>query len=575
MTFWILRNFRKNAKNREISREKPMEMEKGVVDSIDAEEIIKSYERHKQRKKAWIVVLCVILVLVLGCGGICTAAMLRETVLGNTSVMGVDMSGLTLAQAQEKWEQAEPCRHVSLDLLCRGTGPDGAETTEKIGEVTLEEMGISVEAKEAARAAWNAGHGGNLLENGWALVYSWWKSVDVMPRLDVDKTVMSRRAADLAEELNCTVVDGAWRLAEDGLYLTKPQDGRKISAAVLCRELEDHAGRGDLGGVECQFDQVQAQTLDIAALHQELAGSVKSALYDRTTGEAGESRIGVAFNVADMEAELEAAVPGQEFLTSAKVEYPKVSHEELTECMFRDVLGTYTTYVSGTWGRRTNVRLAAEKINGRVYNPGEEFWYNATVGQRTAERGFQPAPAYFKGQTVDEIGGGICQVSSTLYYATLLGDLQIVQRYAHQFAPAYIAFGCDATVSWNGPDYAFRNNTDYPIKIVTVYSDDNNLTCTIYGTKTDDHTVKMESYTRSVESWQTWYKADAGVPLGEQVVEQTPYTGYYVEAYRCRYDGEGNLIERVFENKSDYDKRDKVILVNPMDGALTHNPVIE
>lgn len=552
-----------------------MEIERGVVDSIDTEEIIKSYERHKRRKKVWIAVLSAVLVLVLGCGGICGAAMMRDTIFAKTCVMSVDMSGLTAAQAEERWEQEQPCLHTTIDLLQTVKDEDGAETTEKIGEVTLAEMGISVDAQQAARAAWNACHGGNLLENGWALVRSWCRTADVMPPLDVDQAAMTQRAAGLAEELNCTVVNGGWRLSEEGLWLTKPLDGRKISADTLCKDMSEHIMRRDLGEVVCQFDQVQAQALDVAALHKELAGKVKSALYDRTTEQAGESRIGVEFNVEAVEAELAAAVPGREFLTSAEVEYPKVSHEELEECMFRDVLGTYTTYVSGTWGRRTNVRLAAEKINGCVYNPGEEFWYNATVGQRTAERGFQPAPAYFRGQTVDEIGGGICQVSSTLYYATLLGDLQIVKRYAHQFAPAYITFGCDATVSWNGPDYAFRNNTDYPIKIETVYSDDNNLTCTIYGTKTDDHTVKMESYTRSVESWQTWYKADASVPLGEQVVEQTPYTGYYVEAYRCRYDGDGNLIERVFENKSDYDKRDKIILVNPEDGALTHNLVIE
>lgn len=552
-----------------------MEMEKGSVDNIDAAEIIKSYERYKRRRKAWIAVLCVVLALVLGCGGICTAALLKNTVFGNTSVLGVDVSGLTFAQVQEKWEREEPCAFVTVPLLYTTEEPDSGTTTEKLGEVTLKEMGISVAPESAARTAWDAGHGGNLLENGWALVMSWCRHLDAVPQLDVDEGQMRQRAAALAEELNCTVVDGAWRLEREGLYLTKPMDGRKISAGALCDDMESRLSRGDLSGVECRFEQVKAQPLDIAALHEELTGEVTSALYDRDTGEAGESRIGVAFDIADIEAEFAAAAPGREFLTSAQVEFPKVSHEELEECMFRDVLGTYTTYVSGTWGRRTNVRLAAEKINGCVYNPGEEFWYNATVGQRTAARGFQPAPAYLRGQTVDEIGGGICQVSSTLYYATLLGDLQVVKRYAHQFAPAYITFGCDATVSWNGPDYAFCNNTDYPIKIETVYTDDNNLTCTIYGTKTDDHTVKMESYTRSVTSWQTWYRADETVPLGEQVVEQTPYTGYYVEAYRCRYDGEGNLIERVFENKSNYDKRDKIVRVNPMDGALTHNPVIQ
>ena len=136
------------------------------------------------------------------------------------------------------------------------------------------------------------------------------------------------------------------------------------------------------------------------------------------------------------------------------------------------------------------MKLSASTINGYVLNCGEVFSYNGAVGQRTAARGYQAAPAYVKGETVDEIGGGICQTSSTLYLACLRGNLEITERHAHRYIPAYIAAGMDATVSWGGPDYKFTNNTDYPIKIVTEYQGDY-LTVKLLGTNVTGIAAKI------------------------------------------------------------------------------------
>ena len=248
----------------------------------------------------------------------------------------------------------------------------------------------------------------------------------------------------------------------------------------------------------------------------------------------------------------------------AEVEFPTVSTEELEECMFRDVLGTYTTKCAGPWGRHQNIKLAAAAINGRIYNPGEEFWYNSAVGQRTAARGYQEAGVYEGGRTTTGIGGGICQVSSTLYYAVLLSDLDIVLRYCHMFNPGYMPIGCDATVSWGGPDFAFRNSRDYPIKIVTSYNDNTNeVTCTILGTKVDDHYVVMTNAVLGVTDYQTVYQESPDVAPGEEVIDQYGHTGYYVRTWRNIYDGDGNLLSSRVEADSHYDVGNKIILVAP------------
>ena len=493
----------------------------------------------------------------IACVIICVVAANMQTVFGGVSVLGVDMGGMTPEQAEKAWaEHAQ----AAYDRACIDLTVDG----ESVCTLSLGELGVSVTDPEASRTAWNACHSGRFFRDGYHLVYSWFAPRTLVPgRLDVDRVALKTAVETNVSQLDFTVVDGAYELMKDGpqgegLYLTKPRDGKLIDTDKLTKDLRENLESGDLSGVACDYRQQNAAQIDVQKIYDELHGPVVGARYDHSTGEPTRSHVGVEFDVTAVQAQLDAQSEGSTFLAEAQVEFPEVSTEELEQCMFRDVLGTYTTKVTGSASRIGNVKLAAQNCNGRVYNPGDEFWYNATVGQRTRERGFGEAPAYLLGQTVMEVGGGICQVSSTLYYATLLANLRIVQRYAHQFAPGYITWGCDATVSWNGPDYAFANNTAYPIKIVSAWNN-NNLTMTILGTKVDDTYVKMESYTRSSTPYQVEYRYNEALVGQEDVTIQTAYTGYLVETYRCVYDGNDNLLSRTYEAKSNYDKRDAII----------------
>jgi len=394
--------------------------------------------------------------------------------------------------------------------------------------------------------------------------------VDVTPQLDVDEAKLTAACEQLSDTVGCTVTDGGYRLAEgEGLYITKPQDGEKLDAAALRAELAQRFESRDLSAaarsVECVFAAHTAAPMDVQALHDEIAGTMAAAICDKSTGKPTQSRVGVQFDVETVQKQLDAAQPGEEFLADAQVQFPPAATEELEQAMFRDVIGTCTTTCAGPWGRRQNIKLASAAINGRIYNPGEEFWYNATVGQRTEARGFQPAAAYSGGKTVTSIGGGICQVSSTLYYSALMADLQIVLRYAHMFDPGYMPVtGCDATVSWGGPDFAFRNSTNYPIKITTSYNDETNqLTITLLGTKTDDHYVEMTNQFLSYSERKTVYQESESVAPGTTEVEQYGHNGYAVQTYRNVYAGDGTLLRSTKEAYSDYDRADKIILVAP------------
>lgn len=118
--------------------------------------------------------------------------------------------------------------------------------------------------------------------------------------------------------------------------------------------------------------------------------------------------------------------------------------------------------MSGSSNRKFNVKLSAEACNGVILMPGEEFSYNNTTGSRSADKGYLPAPVYSGGASVDETGGGICQTSSTIYYAVLHTTLEIVERHAHMYSVGYVPDGMDATVYFGLSDFRFKNNTDYP-----------------------------------------------------------------------------------------------------------------
>ena len=515
-------------------------------------------------KTAGLVIGIVLGVLVLGYGAACAAAQMvyGHAALPNTTVLGLDVSGMSAQEAEQLWQEkgAAALESTAIDLTREG---------QTVGSVTLAELGVTVKPLYISRAAGCDSASDDPLTvagSGWTLLCSYLRPTDVTPQLDVDGATLTDTCETLADTLDCTLVDGSYRLENgQGLYITKPRDGEKLDGGALRTLLEQRLAARDLSPAECVYRARQAAALDVQALHDELEGKTVSAVCDKATGRPTQSHVGVTFDTAAVQSQLDAAAPGTEFLADAEVQFPAVTTEELETAMFRDVLGTSTTKCAGPWGRHQNIRLAAKAINGNIYNPGEEFWYNAAVGQRTEARGFQPAAAYSGGRTVTSIGGGICQVSSTLYYATLLSDLKIVLRYAHMFDPGYMPVtGCDATGSWGGPDFAFRNDTDYPIKIVTSYNDDTNeLTVTIMGTRVNDNYVVMTNQFLSYSEFKVVYKEDESVSSGDQVVDQYGHNGYEVRTYRNVYDGDGKLLRSTVEATSDYDRGDKIILVAP------------
>lgn len=166
---------------------------------------------------------------------------------------------------------------------------------------------------------------------------------------------------------------------------------------------------------------------------------------------------------------------------------------------FRDTLGQYDSPHAGTKNGILNLQLVCDLLDGHILQPGEEFSYNAVIGERTAERGFRPGPSYSGTRMVNTIGGGVCQGSSALNVCVLYADLEITERVSHGYVVGYTPIGQDAAVSWStNTDYRFRNNTNFPI-MIRAELDSKFLKIKLLGTDEKDYYIELKS-TRGQDS---------------------------------------------------------------------------
>ena len=528
-------------------------MEKGKREAQSPDNNMKN-----SKKKAILIAGIVLAVLVVGYGALSALAITSDTVYPKVDVAGIAVGGLSGSEAEAvlSEELADVYDTTGIDLMLDGN---------VAATLTLSELGANADAEAAAQQAYAYGRSGSKLLWGWDYGKCLLSGMSLMPRTDPDPGAVSRAVNAACDGLDLVQPAQYYRVDENDeehIFFTKPFDGRTVDREALISAVTEELQSGILAPVECVYTTIPAEKLDLEAIHTELSGQMTNASYDKATGEIIPHVMGVEFSVADVEEALKNAADGEEVAVSATVNYPEVTTEDLTANLFRDVLGSCTTRVTGTANRRSNVRRAADTINGLVLLPGEVFSYNGSVGKRTAANGYLPAPAYVAGETVDEIGGGICQVSSTLYYACLKGNLKIVERWAHRYAPSYIPLGMDATVSWGGPDFKFENDTAYPIRIDISWQS-NNITINVRGTNVTGNYATMTYVTLSTTPWETVYEEDPTIAPGTQSVKTTAYTGIKVQSYQHHYDKNGNLIKTEFEATSDYKHRNKVILVAP------------
>lgn len=240
---------------------------------------------------------------------------------------------------------------------------------------------------------------------------------------------------------------------------------------------------------------------------------------------------------------------------------PKISAASAKEKY--KTISSFTTNTTANQNRNTNVRLAAEAINGTVIKPGQEFSFNGTVGQRTEAKGYKGAAAYNNGEVVQEIGGGVCQVSTTLYNAVFKAGLKISSRRSHTFEPSYVTPGRDATVSWDQPDFKFINNSSTAIGLRASYADQK-VTVSVYGIPILEDGITWDLDSKKVEDLGTpnpTYEEDQTLQPGAEVTKSKGSAGSRWETYKIVYKN-GKEISRELDHKTTYKGHTPVVRRN-------------
>lgn len=249
-------------------------------------------------------------------------------------------------------------------------------------------------------------------------------------------------------------------------------------------------------------------------------------------------------------------------------EHPQVDEETLSN--MGEISSFTTAFNAGEINRSHNLQMAANGINGSVIAPQEVFSFNQKVGKRTLEKGYRDAMIIVGGKFEPGLGGGVCQVSSTLYNACLLAGLDIVERSNHALAVAYVPLGQDATVVYGLQDFKFRNNTGYPIYLRAV-TGGGRLTINVYGKLTAKQNIKVSHVVDQTLAFRTITELDPQLQPGEQRVEHAGSPGYVVRSFRTYYDAFGNVLKRQQLARDTYRPLNKVIKQGP-DANTGPNP---
>lgn len=519
--------------------------------------------KAKGRKSLW-AALSIAGLLICAYVGLCAYVFFSGRILPNVTVGHIDLSQMTWNEARAAVENGTLA--IDNKVIPFTYGNRGA------GEIPG--SWVQVDAAQAATDALAVGRDSSPLAYGARFLLQLGQSTSLeLPVTATDSG--AHQLSALLREMDQPVTQTTYIITEEGIELIKGIPGYTYDPDQVSHQILKAFSAAALGSTipELHFEPTctQPDALDWESFSRQVYVEPVSASFNTETYEIEPSVTGVSLDTTLAQQLYDDAGAGSTVTIPFTFTEPEVTTEALEATLFADLLGEATSRVSGIANRKQNVKLAAEMVNGTILLPEDIFAYNVCTGPRTLENGFLPAPSYVKGLTVNEVGGGICQVSSTVYYATLMANLKIVERQNHSYAVGYVPDGLDATVFFGTLDFRFQNDTEYPIKIVTSSYDKNGsrwLNVKIYGTKTDDTYVKMECNELSSTPHKVIYKADATIPVGTLKEEVTPYRGRKVEVYRCVYAEDGTLISRTLESVNNYKKRDQVFLYNPADAHL-------
>ncbi|MEA4823424.1 MAG: VanW family protein [Clostridiaceae bacterium] len=480
----------------------------------------------------------------------------HEGVLDGVTLMGEPIAGLSrdeVLAVAENWV-SERLSEKTLALHVGGT----------IFTVRPEDAAYSCDIGNAVGEAVSYGREGSLFARFIQQMRAKNGGYDVKLRFSYDAAHLAEVAGNVAATMEIPYVPSSYWMTDDTVTIDVGHMGRRVDADALADALTARFDCADFAPLWFPVTTLNPVPLDLATIEQRADISPVNASFDETDPQRAtifDESPGRDFDREAAEKKIESGEGtgeyGSVFTFARTVVEPEVTRASLTAMLYRDVLANRSTKLNtANIGRTANVRIACERVNGTILGVGETFSYNNTVGERTYAQGFQDATIFLEGEKVEDVGGGICQVSSTLYMAATRADLEIVERANHRFAVSYTPLGEDATVYYGGVDFRFRNDTNFPIRVECTLK---GSTVTVRLIGTDEYPERStELVTQILSVTEPEDVETVNAMLGEAYCERTTagQRGYTTITYRVTYEN-GIEIARTVENRSYYQKEDR------------------
>ena len=542
------------------TKDKTVEEDEGLKILADAENIIQqTNNKHSKTKKFiifFVIPLIVLIILLAILSTIFALINMNNTnIIDGVFIQGIDVSNLSVEDAKSKLSS------IVNEYISK-------EITLKYGDFSKtlvpSQFNVNFDVDSAVQTAYSIGRSGNVFENNFAILNALLNSNNIGQNMEYDSELLDALLLELNNELPGRMENSGYYVDGTSLIIDSGKEGVNVDTEVLANRIAK--ALNDINNqdivIEIPVVNVAPSPIDLDAIYNEVHKDPVDAYYTTDPYVVHPSSTGLDFDISMDEAREMLKTYQEEYTIPLKVTYPSVSTNDIGSEAFPDLLSSFrTSFTSSNSNRSTNIRLCSEKINGTVLMPGETFSFNQVVGKRTPEAGFKPATAYSSGKVVQEYGGGICQVSSTLYNAVLYANLEITERTNHGYKPSYVDPGLDATVSWGGPDFKFTNNRDYPIRIVCDTSN-KILNIYIYGLKRDtDYKVVLDAQYVSTVNFKTVYQKDSSLASGQSRVIQSGSNGCKTATYKYLYDANGTLVSSECISRDTYNPHNKIVAV--------------
>lgn len=460
----------------------------------------KKYQAKNNKKDGLIIILVLIITILV--------IVVFSTIFGiinmnsNKIVRGVksnqiELADLTKEEAVEKLNSILNNNEKNVVVVKRGDVKK---------EIKLDDINGKFDVEDVVNQAYNLGRENDIVKDNYNTILIMIKGENLVANFSYDDELLTKKINELSLEIPDLATDSSYIIEDNKLIIKNSKSGVAIKTDEFKQELIN-AFSGNIKEFELPVEHIEKKKIDIEAIHNEIYKEAVNAYYTTNPFKVYKEEYGRDFAIT-----LDQA---KKLLNEDKIEYeiqlknikPSITVADLDSGAFPNVLSTFTTnYGTGDANRNVNIALAAKSINSTVVMPGEVFSYNDLIGECSTKTGYKTATIYLNGKLSTGVGGGICQVSTTLYNAVLRANLEIVQRRNHSLGVTYVPAGQDAMVNIGTSDFKFKNNREYPIKVVA-YVGTGSITCQIQGLKQDpEYEVKLES--KTIESTETKYKVE-------------------------------------------------------------------